>query len=324
MNSEEEQNEYKHIILNSFQKIGKLKILSNFFSHPDLVNIVIKTKIIHTLFETNRHLDIHKLDLFHLQFTNSLTDLLRKIKKSVEQKLLLINNEIQLNNEYITQFSSNEYGDVFKIASNIHSKNMSQQIETLYTMFSNDKTDDFNWDSINNFEQTYANEYYREIIESDYLHLLACNKPNTYTNIYSVFEKKLLGKLNVQHFRIRFVCGLKYQSNKIDVFKFLNSDDKFLYYYNNNAFYLFDEPLLENIDISKNKSNRQQIIDNLNDKNTALEQKINNLKTSLQPEVLEVLKSYLDKISSISFMEELSNVDEQTNILKAMLNVKIQ
>lgn len=40
-------------------------------------------------------------------------------------------------------------------------------------------------------------------------------------------------------------------------------------------------------------------------------------------DVEAVMESYLQKISGVEFLEDLQNVDEQTNILKAMLNIKI-
>ena len=40
-------------------------------------------------------------------------------------------------------------------------------------------------------------------------------------------------------------------------------------------------------------------------------------------DVEEVLEGYLEKISGVDFLDELQNVDEQTNILRAMLNINI-
>ena len=57
----------------------------------------------------------------------------------------------------------------------------------------------------------------------------------------------------------------------------------------------------------------------MKDKNVLLESELSTIKTSLPESVLEVLKDYLNKISSVDFLEDLQNVDEQTNILKTML-----
>ena len=91
---QEEEERYLEIIKESNRKLVVLELLSNFFNHKDLVGTLIKTKIIHTLFQNNRSLDINKLELFHIQFTNSLIDLFQKIKKSKEQNYLLISDEL--------------------------------------------------------------------------------------------------------------------------------------------------------------------------------------------------------------------------------------
>ena len=58
-------------------------------------------------------------------------------------------------------------------------------------------------------------------------------------------------------------------------------------------------------------------------KNNFLEDELRNIKTSIPADVQQVLNSYVNKISSVNFLDELQNVDEQTNILKAMLNINI-
>jgi hypothetical protein len=324
MSNKEELSEYDQIIRNSFQKIARLKIIANFFDNSDLVSIVIRTKIIHNLFESNKNLDIHKLDLFHLQFTNSFTALFQKIKKSIEQQLHLIHDEMNINEQFIEQYSTSESNEDFKIASSIHSKQMSRKLEELYEIFSSDLNSPFEWTEILDFANEQSNEFYRDITKALFDSLTDSTDKRVYKNELATIETKLLGKLNIQKFRVRFQCGLKYQSNFVDVFKFLNTDDKFVYRYATNEFYLLEDQDQLGLDLSKNKSDKQQILHDLREKNALLQSKINSIKTTLQPEVLVVLKSYLDKISSVSFLEDLENVDEQTSILKAMLNVKIQ
>ena len=61
----------------------------------------------------------------------------------------------------------------------------------------------------------------------------------------------------------------------------------------------------------------------LKQKNDMLNERLGTIKTSLPQDVTDVLAQYLDKISGVDFLEELQNVDEQTNILRAMLNINI-
>ncbi|WP_435525767.1 hypothetical protein [Chryseobacterium indoltheticum] len=75
-------NEEVAIIMSqSKRRLTRLKLLANFFENVDIIAIYIKTDIIHNLFNENQTLDFNKLELFHLQYTDSLIELLTKIKK---------------------------------------------------------------------------------------------------------------------------------------------------------------------------------------------------------------------------------------------------
>ncbi|RYF23857.1 MAG: hypothetical protein EOO42_06560 [Flavobacteriales bacterium] len=89
------------------------------------------------------------------------------------------------------------------------------------------------------------------------------------------------------------------------------------------TFYLLDEQMSEGLDLSKNSSDKATIVSELKSRNDLLRDKLATVKTSLPQTVEEVLDGYLAKISGVDFLEELQNVDEQTNILRAMLNINI-
>ena len=74
-------DEAVNILSQSKRRLTKLKLLANFFENVDIISIYIKTDIIHNLFQENKALDYSKLELFHLQYTDSLIELLTKIKK---------------------------------------------------------------------------------------------------------------------------------------------------------------------------------------------------------------------------------------------------
>ena len=109
----------------------------------------------------------------------------------------------------------------------------------------------------------------------------------------------------------------------IEVYEFRDSNDKFVFVANEKSFYFLNEENTKDIDISKNGSAKEEIIIDLKNKNAELKRELSVVKTTLPENVLEVLKEYHDKISSVDFLEELQNVDEQTNILKTMLNINI-
>lgn len=319
---QEEEERYVQIIKDSNRKLVILELLSNFFNHKDLVGALIKTKIIHTLFQNNRTLDVNKLELFHIQFTNSLIDLFQKLKKSKEQSYLLITDEIYINDDIISKLKL-EIGETkFSVQMRVHAQVMSKKIEQLYHMFVTDKVELFSWDEILSHSKSIQSEHYREINIDQYEQLTQLNK-SVYQNSFSKFEKKLLGRLNILKFRIKFSCGLVCNNEIIEVYEFRDSNDKFIFVANDKSFYFIESESAKGIDFSKNCSAKNQIVTQLETKNIELKLELSKIKTTLPKTVQEVLKNYLDKISSVAFLDELQNVDEQTNILKTMLNITI-
>jgi len=324
MENKEDLETFDQIIAESNKKLSTLKILSNFFNHTDLIAILIRTKVIHNLFEGNKNLDIHKLDLFHIQYTNSLIELFQKLKKSKEQKYLLVSDEIYLNEDFIVKLRAEL--DIIPFTDELrdHARNVAKKIEELYRIFTDGSTGSFDWSGVSQFINKRSGEFYRDLTEKQYQNLVAHQHKPIYTNSFVTFERKLLGKLNIQKFRIKFLCGFKYETEEIEVYEFLNSNDKFIFINDKKSFYLIDNTQLNGLDLSKNESNKKQIIDQLVSKNLVLKDVLSSIKTSMPKEVEAVLDSYMEKISGVEFLDDLQNVDEQTNILKAMLNINIK
>src|SRR5215217_3330187 len=99
------------ILKTSRTEISRLQLLSVFFEDEVLYKIYLRSQVIHQLFENNEELDIDKLELFHVQFTASLIELLRKIKKSNEKSVSLIYDEIDLNKELIRQMGDSVFSE---------------------------------------------------------------------------------------------------------------------------------------------------------------------------------------------------------------------
>ena len=319
---QEEEERYVQIIKDSNRKLVVLKLLSNFFNHKDFVGVLVRTKVIHSLFQKNQTLDINKLELFHIQFTNSLIDLFQKIKKSKEQHYTLISDEIYINKDIIAKLKFEIGEEKFADLTKQHGQKMSKKIEELYQILASDSHSFFDWSEIISFSDGIKSEFYREISIDQYERLTAVNKKN-YENKYVKFEKKLLGRLNILKFKIKFLCGLVCNNEIIEVYEFRDSNDKFVFIGNEKSFHFIEADMVKDINISKNHSAKGEIIAELEEKNALLELELGTIKTSLPENVQEVLKDYLNKISSVDFLEDLQNVDEQTNILKTMLNINI-
>lgn len=318
-----DEENFVQIINDSKKKLLVLKLLSNFFNHPDFVNIIIRTKIIHNLFEKNRSLDSNKLDLFHIQYTDTLIVLFQKLKKNKEQQYLFLSDEIYINSEFISKIDSEITNEKFAERIRLHSQKMSQKVEQLYSTFVADDKRKTNWSDITSFSSDFKSEYYREIPLEKYEELV-CFERSTYANPNAIIEKKLLGRLNILKFKVKFICGLVCKNEVIEVFQFRDSNDFFIFILNNKSFFFLNDEDRKDISILGNKSNKGSIVEDLRIKNQELNKKLATVKTDLSKDVQTVLKDYLEKISSVDFLDELQNVDEQTNILKSMLNINIK
>jgi len=319
---QEEDEIYARIIKDSQQKLLALELLSNFFNHKNLMAALIKTKIIHNLFQSNRNLDINKLELFHIQFTSSLIDLFRKLKKKKEQQYLLTAEEIHINEEVILKLQAELADNKFPEQMKVHARLMSQKIAQLYNMLVAGKSEAFSWNEITNESGANCSEYYREI-KSEQYHRLAATSKQVYQNNFCKIERRLLGRLNILQFRIKFLCGFTNNGKIIEVYEFRDSNDLFIFIAADKSFYFLEDEMTTGLDLSKNISARQEVINQLKIKNGFLNEQLGTLKTNLPENVQDVLIGYVDKISSVDFVNDLQNVDEQTNILKSMLNINI-
>jgi hypothetical protein len=120
---------------------------------------------------------------------------------------------------------------------------------------------------------------------------------------YSI-ERKLLGRLNIQGFKVRFVCGYLIDTHEYELFKIFQSDDYFIFSVDDRKLYLFDKEL-DKLDISENQSNQGTIIDQLKRKNEQLEKSMNERKRTLPPEVEGVLKDYIKNLENIDIMSKI-------------------
>jgi len=320
---QEDDETFFQIIKDSKKKLQTLKILGNFFNHPVLIAVLIRTKVIHNLFENNKNLDINKLDLFHIQYTKSLIDLFQKLKKTKEQRFLLLSDEIYINDDFIAKLKLEIDTGFFSDVAYSHAKNLSLKIEELYKIFAFDEKINFRWNEIMEFSSRRVSEFYREISREKFEQINLHDDDPVYSNQFVKIERKLLGRLNIHRFRIKFACGIKSENESAEVYEFIDSNDKFIFNINEKSFYFLNDENIRGIDLSKNKSVKTQIIEDLQAKNLKLKEQQVNLKTQLPTDVEKVLQSYADKIADVEFLNDLQNVDEQTNILKAMLNINI-
>ncbi|MBK1895343.1 hypothetical protein [Chryseobacterium paridis] len=302
----------------SKRRLTKLKLLANFFENVDIISIYIKTDIIHNLFNENKTLDYQKLELFHLQYTDSVIELLTKIKKKKENDLLAVINEININNQYISTFEERKV-DSFEVDRKMYSGIFSKHLKNLYKDLTEDQFT-LNWNDVLYFHKKYATEFYRT--EADESKLTFHPVPSYQYQDYSI-ERKLLGKLNIQNFKVRFMCGYRIDRNEYELFKIFQSDEHFIFNVEEKRLYLIDDELAY-LNTSENESNQIVIINQLKRKNEELEESIGERKRTLPYDVESVLKDYLRNLENVDIMSKIFDVNEETNILRAMLNLNLK
>lgn len=326
MENKKADEQFDQIINDSKKKLIDMQILSNFFNHGQLIAIFIRTKVIHSLFEGNKSLDINKLELFHIQYTVSLIDLFKKLKKSKEQNYLLIQEEININNDFIRKLKEEvEHGlQPFLDDVKTHGRAMAKKLQEVYKTFESGSENKLVWNEVVEFSRKRSYEFYREITKEQFEQLTSHADKKVYQNSQAIVERKLLGKLNAQNFNLKMVCGFVYQKEQVELYEFIHTNDMFIFVNTKRAFYLVDTNHTKGINLSKNQSSKKEVLDSLVSKNAMLEEKALTIKNHISGDIEKVMESYLHKISGVDFLDDLQNVDEQTNILKAMLNVNIK
>jgi hypothetical protein len=313
-----------NILNQSNRMLSKLQLLSVFFGDDIIYKIYLRSQVIHKLFETNPELDINKLDLFHLQFTQSLIDLLRKIKKNNETNVSLLFDEIQINKEMIDRLNDPYYTLAnFNLEKQRQALKVNLSLRKLFQVLSDNSTDNPLSKNINAFSSRFAPDFFYPIAPELLQELTVYNDKDVYTDEYATIQRKLMGVLCKYEFRTEFYCGLKAGTQVAEVYKFVNDDRYLIYSLSDNLFVFLDIAKIANIDMTNNMSKKEKLVHELRDKNDKLEGNASAMKGAMPLEIKNLLADNYKKISDMSFMENISNIDVQANILKSMLNTDL-
>ncbi|MFY0255225.1 hypothetical protein ACDQ55_14850 [Chitinophaga sp. 30R24] len=313
------------ILKDSNKIISKLQLLSVFFEEEVIYKIYLRTQVVHKLFETNtEELDLNKLELFHLQYTATVIDLLKKIKTSNEKNVSLLFDEIQLNKELIEKINDSVFSEKnFNLDKQRQALKINLSLRKLYQVLSDD-TDEYPLSkNINAFSARFAQDFFYDIPPDTIQALISFQPEEVYRNSHATIQKKLLGLLCKIDFRSDFFCGLKAGNAIIEVYQLTNLDRHFLYFPAKNLFLFCDMSQIPGVDWSNTISKKARIAQELSDKNDQLENQAKATKSALPTNVKPLLQEYYEKISDVNFLHNIGNYDVQTNILKTMLNTNI-
>jgi len=312
------------VLRRSTDTLNKLQLLSVFFENNTIYRIYLRVQVIHRLFEGNQDLDINKLDLFHVQFTSSVLDLLKKIKKSNEQNEMLLLEEVRINQDLIAKL-----GDTSGVENNYnmekqrHTLKINLSLKNLYGVLSDGSSDYPFSKNLNAFSAQFAQDFFYTITPELYAKLTDYDPAQTYSNAYAVIQRKLMGVLCKYEFRTEFFYGLKANDRILEVFKFMDTDRYFLYSPSKGTFLFCELADIATVDRTNGFSKKAEILHELKDKNDSLKARMNAVKVQLPPQVESLLNDAYLKISDVDFLQNMANIDVQSNILRAMLNTNM-
>jgi len=315
-------DEHLATIFNESKRIiSKLQLLAAFFEEEIIYKIYLRSQVIHQMFEQNPELDANNLELFHQQYTASLIELLKKIKKSNEKNVSLLFDEMELNKELTDKLSSSFYTEKsYRQGQQKQSLKMNISLRCLY-QFLSDNVDEYPFSkNINSFSSRFSQDFYYEVPIGLLNELTHYDQAEVYTNAYVAIQKKLLGLLCKYDFKTEFFCGLEAGNTVAEVYKFVDTDKYFLFYPAKNLFLFCDFAKLKNIGFTNQISNKGKMIQELKDKNDQLQSSIDGTKTYLPQEIKTLLAENYKKLTDLRFLQNIGNFDTQANILKAMLN----
>jgi len=313
-----------NILNESNRVINKLQVYAVFFEEDIIYKIYLRLGVIHKLFENNTTLDINKLDLFHLQFTAPIIDLLKKIKKNNEGNVSLLFDEIQLNKDLIDKLNNQLLSEkTFNLEKQRQALRVNNSLRKLFQVLSDDSAEYPFSKNVNAFAARFSDDFFYEINADLFAQLVQYNPSEVYTNAYAVIHKKLMGLLCKYEFKTEFFCGLKAGNLMMEVYKFLEVDRYFLFAPAKNLFLFCDIANITGIDWTNTVSKNERIIQELNDKNDKLNASVHVMKAYMPNDIKGILNDTYKKVSEIDFLNNLSNADIQANILKTMLDTDI-
>jgi hypothetical protein len=312
------------ILRESNKVISRLQLLSVYFQEEVVYKIYLRSLVIHQLFENNSELSIDKLELFHLQFTSSVIELLRKIKKNNEKNVTLIDDEIRLNEDVVRKLNETLHNEEnFLSGKQRQALKINISLRNLYEVLS-DHTTDFPFvKNITQFSARFSKDFYFSITSDQFAQLIDYKPEMVYTNSYATIEKKLMGLLCKHDFKTEFMYGLKSGTMIIEVYKFLEEDRYFLFFPGRNLFLFCIPAEILGADWSSNSSEKSKMVQELNYKNDKLKSQAASVKTHIPEEIVKLLEENYMKISDLNFLNHLNNFDVQANILKTMLNTDL-
>ncbi len=307
------------IFEDSAKSIGRLQLLAAHFQNDTLFQIYVRTQVTHRLFQTTPELNPDKLALYHLQFTESVIDLLRKVKRVNENRVLVLGEEVRFNEILLEKMQRERVEErQFEIAQIQQVALVNASINALFQNLSDYAKDNPFPPALYEFSQEWAAEYYTPITEEQLAPFAAYNLEEEYKNGYGIIDKKLLG-LQCRHgFKNTFVGGFRCGSDIVEVYKIVGTEDYFSFFHRKNFYNDFSPATLEDLGWKPFISEGARRIASIETAIEAAQTEALTAHRALPADVENLLRDYLERISALNFLDD-DDYESQANVLRAML-----
>lgn len=331
---EPDTSDYDKRIEESSMRLKTLKKFADFFNMAVISNIYSQSYYLHKLFVDNKLLNVNKLDQFHYYYTDKLFDLLEKVKKGREDRInhiasrkVVIQDKIKNIDAHIDKYLENVRDSAkYKMS---HSTKITTQLSALYNcLLAN--IDDFRYKSpsqITLFRKHLDSDAFYTVPAEVMPEILKFKETKTETNSYTyneyTIERKLMGRLLKNLFGVTFIGSFLSGSTYFELFQITNTEDYFIYLEDTNTFKFVDFNLIKKY-ISDNTTKVKDYTDERNEYHLKLIEikTMESNKDIFDPESIETLKMYLDKIESVELVEDIVDVDTERRIIESMLSLE--
>lgn len=312
-------------ILDASDKIiQRLYDLITFFEDQTIMKIYLQSQVIHKLFEENPDMDINKLELYHIQFTSTLIDLLDKIKKKNERIVNSMENEIELNNDMIgklRQAITQEGG--FEAEKLQQAQRITRSIYNLHKALSSQSSEYPYTDNINAFSIKYYKDYFFDADPQLLDSLTSYNHSDAYRNTFGVIDKKLLTALVKESYKVQFCFGIRINNTLMEIYKIQNEESYFSFQPTRNNFLPCDINVFPYKEWESESSKKERLIKELMQKNLQMERDIKFNLRHIDSDINLLLDENLKRITELDFLADLENIDIQANTLRTMIETKM-
>jgi hypothetical protein len=211
----------------------------------------------------------------------------------------------------------------FRLEQQRQTLKMNNSLRKLYQVLSDDSPEYPFTKNINGFSAKFSQDFYQEISPELMNELMQYQPKDVYKNAYAVIQRKLLGVLCKYDFKSSFYTGLRAGELVAEVYVITDTDRYYIYFPANSLLLFCDMAKLAGLKPNTEVSRKEQFVQELTNKNNQLQNQINIVKATLTPEIKELLIENYKKLNDINFLQSISDVDAQANILKSMLKTDL-